>query len=126
MGTAVPLSLLMLNLASCTALRGPAFAAPALGDTFSWDFLNRAPDRAAASKLLPQERIGRVYSASLPLDLPRPLRPLASLLASMPIAGASHCGASQRNLTVLCSGAPHNHAWYITSVSGEIDKDMCQ
>ena len=52
----MPLSLLVLTLASCTALRGPAFAAPALGDTFSWDFLNRAPERTskAESKLLPQ------------------------------------------------------------------------
>lgn len=59
----------MLNLASCTALRGPAFAAPALGDTFSWDFLNRAPDRAAASKLLPQ-----VLPALLPFEPRRMLR----------------------------------------------------
>ena len=85
MGTAVPLSLLMLTLASSTSLRGPAFAAPALGDTFSWDFLSRAPPERA-SKLLPQVPPTSLSCSALPCPaLPCPALPYPTPPALPPV-----------------------------------------
>jgi hypothetical protein len=96
------LALILLQLAFCSldsVFSSPscasrtAFAAP--GDILTWDFLNRegeGPDAAAAiTKIPPRGQIGRVFAATLPLDLPRPLVPLAEVAASLPIIGERVC-----------------------------------
>ena len=96
------LALVLLQLAFCSldpVFSSPscasrtAFAAP--GDILTWDFLNKegkGPDEAAAiTKIPPRGQIGRVFAATLPLDLPRPLVPLAEVAASLPIIGERVC-----------------------------------